>query len=316
MKKACDLYSGLGGTTAGALRAGVEVIWCANHNDHAVACHRANHPDVPCVQQDLAEMDWASAPRAEIMLATPACQDFSQCGQPAAAGTGGNGHVDVSAMIAKRQRDRNTTWAVLAACDSMRPERFLIENVPDLLRWELYPAWFQVLKAMGYKLREHRLNAHDYGSPQDRERVIITGSLHSEIVLAPKLDVPRLSIGDCIDWGDNGRWTEIDSKSQRMRVRMRKAQRGAGSQCFWNNVSEARGRSFDEAFPTSTTRSSGQWNILDGDRARTISARELARSMSFPDSYQLPKSKDIAGRLIGNAIDVRFAAGVIAQIVN
>jgi len=35
--------------------------------------------------------------------------------------------------------------------------------------------------------------------------------------------------------------------------------------------------------------------------------------MSFPDGYQLPDGRELAGRLIGNAIDCRVAMGVVAQ---
>ena len=80
-------------------------------------------------------------------------------------------------------------------------------------------------------------------------------------------------------------------------------------------MSESRGRRLDEPFPTSTTQSGTQWCLLDGDRVRVLNPREIARSMSFSDHYRLPKNRGLAGKLIGNAIDVRLARGIVGQVM-
>ena len=42
--RAIDLFAGAGGFTVGAIEAGAEVVWAANHWAEAVACHALNHP--------------------------------------------------------------------------------------------------------------------------------------------------------------------------------------------------------------------------------------------------------------------------------
>jgi DNA (cytosine-5)-methyltransferase 1 len=312
-----DLFSGAGGFTTGAERAGARVVWAANHWQAAVACHAANHPHIEHVEQDLSEMDWTLCPDADLILASPACQGFSQCGQPARRGTGGNVRPDAGRARVKGQRDRNTTWAVLAAADSLRPQSIVIENVVDLLKWDVFDGWRQCLHALGYETRVHVLNALDYGGSQDRERVVITANLGKPIQLAPGIARARGTIGLALmpDEDPENRWTELDSKPDRMQWRMRKAQGEAGRRCFWANVSESRGRALHEPFPTSTTKSASQWYLLDGDRGRLLNPREMARSMSFPDSYRLPCTRGLAGKLIGNAIDVNFAHGIVEQVL-
>jgi DNA (cytosine-5)-methyltransferase 1 len=315
---AIDLFAGAGGFSTGANLAGVPVLWAANHWQEAVDCHAANHPHTAHVRQDLQEADWTQVPQARVLLASPACQGFSQCGQPARMGAGGNSRPNPQAAQAKGQRDRNTAWAVLSAADTLRPEFLVIENVPDLLRWEAFDAYLGVLHAYGYATHTQIVRATTYGGAQERDRLIITARHgHAAPILEPSYGPQAATIADCLepDTAPHHRWKPVDSKSARMRVRVQKAQNEAGSRCLWANVSESSGRPLDGHFPTSTTKSIGQWYIIDGDRMRTLSARELARSMSFPDTYVLPKQKGLAGKMIGNAIDVNMARGIVEQIV-
>lgn len=318
MKPAADLFSGLGGFTEGA-RGLLDVQLVANHWDAAIEWHTANHPEPVALCQDLMQMDMRLLPdlRDGVLLAAPACQGHSQCGQPADKGTGGNYRPDPAKLKVKHQADRNTGWAVLAACDTARPLHVVVENVPDFLRWPLFPSWKRVIEDMGYHVQVHVLNALDFGSCQSRQRMVLTGSLVAPIKLTPHNGKSPGCIADCLDDDDSpvNRWTDIRSKSERMQSRMRRAQDQAGARCFWNNVSESLGRPLDGPFPTLTTKSGSQFCLLDGDRVRVLNPRELARAQSFPDTYQIPANRALAGKLIGNAIDVRMARSVIAEVI-
>lgn len=305
---ASDLFSGLGGFTEGARQAGARVVFAANHWPSAVEWHARNHPEVHHECQDLAQMDMRILPQGGLLLAAPACQGFSTGGQPGRT---------VRGAAVKHQADRNTTWAVLAACDTARPERLVVENVPALLRWPLFPAWRDVLAAMGYQVRAHVLNTRHYGGAQSRTRMILTAGLGRPITLLPRLVDEAACIADCLlgDEDPRTRWEPLWSKSTSFQARARAAQRVAGARCFWSNVDSARGRPLDGPFPTVTTKSVGQFYLLDGDRCRLLEPRELARAQSFPDDYELPDERTLAGKLIGNAIDVRLARGVVAQVL-
>ncbi len=322
MIPAADLFAGLGGFTEGAVQTmRVDVQFAANHWPAAVKWHRANHPDVEHMTQDLAQCDFRVLPDLcdGILIASPACQGFSEAGQPGAKGTGGNGQVDRERVHQAQQADRNTTWAVLAAADTVRPQTIIVENVPRWLRWGIFGAWRSVLEALEYHVEVHTLNASHFGSPQDRERVVVTANLGRALRLEPGHPRNARSIADCLESnaaeGSFPAWAAIEAKPERMRWRMRKAQREAGSLCAWNNVSEASGRPLDGPFPTLTRKGIGQLYLLDGDQCRLYSVRELARSMSFPDHYQLPTQRTLAGQLLGNAIDVRLARSIIEQAV-
>ncbi len=313
-----DFFSGFGGFSEGATQAGCEVLFAANHDEAACLWHRANHPSTWVEQQDLHQLDMTTLPDIDLLLAAPACQGHSECGQPAAKGSGGSHKPCPTRARGRHDRDRSTAWAVLPALDAARPKVCLIENVGGLARWPLYRSWLQVIKDMGYHVRDHVLDARTFGSSQHRERLIISCSLGGPIDLAPGDQVAG-TIAQCLDLEPehpDHRWTDIEAKPERMRWRMRKAQREAGSVCVWNNVSESRGRPLDDCFPTLTTQAASQVYVLDGDRGRIVNSRELARAQGFPDSYKLPRNREVAGKLIGNAIDVRMARGVVEQVLS
>ena len=314
MRPGADLFAGLGGFTEGA-RGLLDIRLAVNHSELAVTWHQANHTSTEHACQDLMHYDWRELPRmreAGFLLASPACQGFTECSQPARKGTGGNHEPSSAAILAKHQADRNTTWGVLAACDTARPHTVIVENVLPLLRWALLPAWTACLEAMGYQVRVHTINAARYGSCQDRDRVIITARQGSAVELAP--DYGQASpVGEALDLALPYQARGIDHKPERMRWRMRKAQDQAGALCLWNNVSESAGRPLEGLAPTLTTKAGSQLYLLDGDRCRTITPRELARIQGFPDTYKLPAHRGEASLLIGNAIDVNVARGAITQ---
>jgi DNA (cytosine-5)-methyltransferase 1 len=315
-----DFFSGMGGASEGARLAGATVALAANHWPEAVEWHERNHPWARHLVQDLQQLDMRELPDLSrgILWAAPECQGHSQNSQPARRGTGGSHRPSLAAAQSRTILQRSTAWAVVSAAEIARPRTILIENVPELERWELYGAWTGALEALGYHVRPHVIDARAYGSPQARRRMILTARLGAPLELSPALEVPHeapRTLHGCLDMHEapEHRWSDIGSKSARMLPRMRKAQQEAGALCLWNNVSEARGRPLDGDAPTLTTKSGSQLYLLDGERCRILNPRELARIQGFPDHYLIPAQRELASKLIGNALDVRVSRGVTLQ---
>lgn len=334
MIKAGDMFCGFGGWSTGAARTGgIDLRVAVNHCAVAVEHHERAHPGALHLQQDCAEVDWFSLVpelRGGLLIASPACQGFSEAGQPARKGTGGNGKVNVAGLMSAHKGKRNTAHAVTCAADVIRPRVLLIENVTRMMDWELFPWWLDGFRAMGYEVRVHVLNASRYGGAQDRERVIITGSLDGAIDLQE--DYGRglaggTRLADCLDLdaaagadlGDKVyRWRAVDSCPTRTRelIRRKQEQYGAASGIL-NNVSESRLRPFDDLAPTLTTKSGEQLMHIDGDRVRIVNPNELARMMGWTldEAAHLPKNRGKASTLIGNAVPVDLAQGVCEQVL-
>tara|TARA_Y100000593_G_scaffold1782_1_gene3535 strand:- start:337 stop:1308 length:972 start_codon:yes stop_codon:yes gene_type:complete len=319
------MFCGLGGwTTAAGRIENVDVRVAVNHDEDAIKWHSAAHAGAEHIQQDVAEVDW-QALRSQVggglVIASPACQGFSEAGQPARKGTGGNGSVNIGALMGAHKGKRNTAMSVITAADILEPEALVVENVERFLSWRLFTPWCGMLEALGYEVRTHVLNAADYGSAQDRSRAIITASRAGAIDLSPEWNGGRaqgMRLEDCIDHDGSAehRWAPVESKPERTQQRIRDEQRKSGRRRgILNNVSESRLRPESDLSPTLTTQSGTQLMLVDGDRVRILNPRELARIQGWEDhECLLPKQRGISSRLIGNAIPVQLAQGVLSQV--
>lgn len=325
MIPAIDMFCGLGGwTTAAARTRAIDVRVAVNHDPDAIAWHEAAHPGTQHLLQDCAEVDFHTL-RGDLagglLIASPCCQGFSEAGQPARQGTGGNGRVNISELMQAHKGKRNTSMAVITAADVLEPTAIVVENVEQFLNWRLFSGWTAMLETLGYEVRTHVLNAADYGAAQDRRRAIITASRVGAIDLASTWAGGRqgASIGACLDSDDSPehRWFSVASKPERTQARIRDEQRKAGQQRgILNNVSESRLRPLTDLSPTLTTQSGTQLMLVDTDRVRILNPRELARVQGWrDDECPLPKQRGKASTLIGNAIPVGLAHGVLEQVL-
>jgi DNA (cytosine-5)-methyltransferase 1 len=297
MTTAIDLFAGWGGFSLGAEQAGAHVAWAGNHWPLAVEAHAANHPQAHHVCQDLRQADWTQLPAYELLLAAPACQGHSQASQP-------KRRLYHDAL-------RATAWSVVDCADVTEPAAICVENVPDFLRWRLYPAWRGSLEALGYRVQELRLVASEHGAPQRRERlfVVATKRAIAPIVLPREQELP---FGPCVET-DAGGWRPVATSTPRVRERVERGRRNHGRRFLTQHVTGHPGVSLDEPIRTITTKD--QWALVDGDEYRPLTVRETARAMGFPDSYRWPKSgrrEQITG--LGNAVCVPVARKLVAHV--
>lgn len=117
-----DLFAGGGGASSGIARAWREPDVAVNHNEIAIAVHRANHPQTQHYVADVFEVDPLLATRGlpvALLWASPDCKHFSKA-------KGG----------APRDRKvRGLAWVVIRWLHATRPRLMHLENVEEFCDW-------------------------------------------------------------------------------------------------------------------------------------------------------------------------------------
>lgn len=286
---AIDLFSGLGGWSTGAKMAGVNVLWAANHWPAAVEWHSKNHPEAAHACQDLHQADWTQVPAHDVLLASPCCQGHSKARGKAS----GNPQHDAS---------RSTAWAVVSALEFHQPQAAVIENVPEFMRWQLYPAWAAAMQALGYQLAPHIVDCADLGVPQNRVRLFLVCTRSSAPLTLNLQKCEHVPAASFIGFAAEG-WTDISRKGRALATLERVANGRAahGDRFLFSYYGNTRtGRDIRRPIGTITTRD--RWAIVDGDRMRMLTADENLAAMSFPADTKRPDNHRLTVHLAGNAV--------------
>lgn len=299
--RAIDLFAGWGGLTLGAEDAGVEVVWAANHWPLAVTTHRMNHPGAAHSCQDLQQADWTTLPDYEILLAAPACQGHSTASQPRR-----RPHHDAL---------RATAMAVIDCADVTEPKAIVVENVPAFTSWRLYGWWREGLERLGYTLDVRQLTASRFGVPQRRKRLFIVATRHGVKVptLIPSDTEPAFE--PCLDYVEDESWKLVSKAPPGVQERIRRSRVRHGSRFLTQHTRDHYGVSLNEPIRTITT-APCHWNLVDGNRYRSLTGRELARGQGFPDHFVWPETAtvDEVTQGIGNAVPPPLAAKVVGAV--
>lgn len=294
--KAIDLFAGLGGFSEGARMAGINVAWAANHWPAAVQTHQDNHPETEHACQDLHQADWAAVPAHDVLLASPACQGHSR-----ARGVD-RPHHDAC---------RSTAWAVVSCAEYHRPAFAVVENVPEFLKWTLFPAWENAMQRLGYAIAPHVIDAADHGVPQHRRRVFVICARGKHTPALRLQARPHVPAEDILESG--GTWSPVANKCANTRARIEAGRRAHGSRflvAYYGN--EKGGRSVRRPIGTVTTRD--RYALVDGDRMRMLNVTEYRRAMGFREDYVLPRSSTLAKHMLGNAVCPPVARDVLAEL--
>jgi len=166
-----SLFCGAGGDTTGALKAverlgfgkpkqGVRAI-AVNHDVFALNAHFENHPDVEHWDCDIETLEPQRALEGDeitVLWGSAPCQPYSDA---------------VGAPYSNPQ-DRATPTYTIKWIKAGRPKVYIEENVwPIVKKWPDWPKHVQAIKDLGYRVEYRKLNAADYGTPQDRRRLIL-----------------------------------------------------------------------------------------------------------------------------------------------
>lgn len=326
---AIDLFCGAGGSTAGLRSAGYQVLVGVEFDEDAAATYRANHRDVRLYENDINTIDPETvlaelgiAPGELTLLnACPPCQGFSTLG------------------TRRDDDERNdlilSVWPWIKA---FRPKAFIVENVPGIQTDHRLARVLRLARRNGYGVKEYRVEAVDFGVPQNRVRHIVVGVAglsksempdHLTELLPDRLIARRPKPVKHVfqrsarldqDKDPLHRWRELKPKTLR---RIQAVPVGGGrhdlpkelqldchKRLGSRHASSVYGRMrLEEPAPTMTTRctSPSCGAFVHPTEHRGISLREAALIQTFPPNYKFCGAYGSIERQIGNAVPVRMA---------
>lgn len=342
-----DLFSGAGGMSLGAQKAGVDIKLAVELDTSAFETFAFNHPETLAIQTDIQGLKNLSIPYAKkdiIVFGGPPCQGFSTSNQRT------------------RSSENEKNWLYQAFVDFVRkvqPGWVVFENVRGILETEGGVFAERVendLQAMGYKTTAGLLNSADFGVPQARSRFFLIGRLDGN---APSLPLPGAhkpvtvdeALADLPELWNGSMKSKLPYKHEAASD-YAKLMRGNLLTCENNLVS----RNADYVIERyKVIPQGGNWedipehmmlNYLDRSRCHTgiyrrlrgdaasvvignfrknmlihphehrgLSVREAARLQSFPDSFVFKGSIGLQQQQVGNAVPPLLAYQIFDIIV-
>jgi DNA (cytosine-5)-methyltransferase 1 len=198
---AIDLFSGAGGLSLGLHRAGFDVIVGADSDAWAIHTHAANLPgmswcgDLGDPSEFLQTLDVWGIDHVDLVAGGVPCQPFSRAAASRMrqlVNDGARGAYDARADL----------WeSFIAVVDRLRPAAVLVENVPDLPRWDdgaVLIGLYESLRTLGYRVEARILDGFRHGVPQHRQRLILIGGLAGREPVWPEPDGRLVSLRDAI----------------------------------------------------------------------------------------------------------------------
>ena len=282
MLKVVDLFSGAGGFSLGFWAAGfdVEGIDC---NPDAAQTYKVNFGKSTCSDlNDVSEM-----PDADVLIAGPPCQPWSRAGKRL-------GIMD----------DRDGLALTLRFVQDARPAAVVIENVPDIARLgkrQHLDNFEADLRSLGYGVSEHVLNAADYGVPQNRRRVFVTGMIDGKPLSPPEPVLQVVNVRQAIP----GRCQRAAKGSQlvsdSMSAYIERYERASGCRMPRDVHPNRPSRTLTVRNLSGATGDMLRLRLPNGTR-RTLTVKEAARLQSFPDWFSFRGNERSRFEQIGNAV--------------
>lgn len=321
---AVDLFCGVGGLTHGLTKAGVKVRLGVDL-DPACRFPMETNNAAKFLEADVGSLlpsDVRTAfgdAQITLLAGCAPCQPFSSYAQSVKRDTP---HGDWELL-------KSFSKLVLA----VRPTLVTMENVPPLLKQQIFKDFVADLHEAGYDLDFKVVDGRDIGLPQRRQRLVLVASLLGPIII-PDVDRPRATVRDTIanlpplSAGSSDPDDPLHAAASLSELNLARVRhsRPGGTWRDWPRelVSDCHTRQsgktypsvygrmeWDMPAPTMTTQCYGFGNGRFGhpEQDRAISLREAAMIQSFPKDYAfVPNAASInfntLGRMIGNAVPV------------
>jgi len=299
--KIVSLFSGCGGLDLGFALAGHNIIYANDNNKWACLSHMKNFGHKKVICGDISKVD--SFPEGDILVGGYPCQSFS---------IAGNLIMD---------DPRNTLYTHFSRClETIKPKFFVAENVDNLTRNKYKPtfkAMINTYKKKGYRVVSKVINAADYGVPQERNRVIMVGvrkDIDFKYKFPRQITLKKKTVLRDAIWDLQNNPGQYYSGRYSPRFMSRNRVRD------WDELSYTVVATADQ---NPIHPNAGKMVKVERDKfkfskpkeeVRTLSVRECARIMTFPDSFVFEGSIKDQYKQIGNAVPPLLAFNIAKKL--
>ncbi len=290
--KVVDLFCGCGGLSLGFQNAGYEILAAFDNWDEAIKIYAENFKH-NVFRKDLGDTENIEdiirlCP--DMIIGGPPCQDFSSAG-----------HRNEELGRA------NLTISYANIIDKVRPQYFLMENVPTIQKSEKLPIVLDIFKKAGYGVSKRVLDASLCGVPQARKRYIVVGALGEEDGFLDKILESHLSKKKMtlFDYFGNSLGFEYY-----FRVPRSYSRRGVFS--IYEPAMTVRG--VDRPVPKGYKGHPSD-PVEINPSIRTLTYQERSWIQTFPKEFKWSGSKTNLNQMIGNAVPVKLAE-YVAKCLN
>lgn len=319
--KLVSLFAGAGGLDLGFRQAGFDIIYANEFDKKIWQTYKLNHKNTPLDTRSITEIPSTDIPDCDGIIGGPPCQSWSEAGKK-------RGLNDARGKL---------FFEFIRILKDKKPKFFMAENVSGMLSPRHEKALENIKKAFssaGYDLHYSLLNANDYGSAQDRKRIIFIGfrkdlgigknyhfpeKLNYKPVLKDVINDLELTVSPALNKSKPNPALLIPNHEYLI---------SGFSSIF---MSRNRVRLWDE--PSFTIQAGGRhapihpsaqrmyqvgkdiFDFKDKEKVRRLSIRECARIQGFPDDFIFHYNDLVDGyKMVGNAVAVDFAYNIAKSI--
>lgn len=191
-----DLFSGVGGLSLGATRAGFNLAAAVELDKHAIFSHALNFPESTHLHRDVSTLTAndiltsCNVKEIDCVIGGPPCQGFSSIGKGNADDVRNELYIHFFRLVSE-----------------LNPICFLAENVPGIMN-EKYDSVrnkaFSIVSDQYTLLHPIRVNASNYGAPTTRTRIFFIGfrkdlvNSLKESDFFPKSDIEQTLVKDAL----------------------------------------------------------------------------------------------------------------------
>ena len=316
-----DLFAGIGGFRLGLEKENYKCVKSCENDPHACSMYRLNFNDNPSC--DITKLDPKTLPDFDVLCAGFPCQAFSICGQR-------KGFYDET---------RGTLFFdICRILEEKKPPAFILENVKNLAahdKGNTLKVMLDSLESLGYTVSYKVLNARDFNVPQNRERVILIGSLEGKIFNFDKLETNRIeSMKNFLD--KDGKFTYLEPSEYTLLDEYKRQEKSGlifigyrnkkirkkGVRPNTEHLSRVHKQpnriySSEGTHPTiPSTETSGRYWIYDDNKVRKLTIDECYRFFGFPEDFKKIGNKGDLYRRIGNSVCVNMIQEIGKELRN